>query len=84
MLSIVQVGLGEFGKARGDLLAGCRQNLLKIFDLLGRQLETLVEGDLLPGNYVVEWDATGLPSGVYLYALTWNGRTEFRRMMVVK
>jgi hypothetical protein len=42
---------------------------LKIHDVLGRKVATLVNETKEPGEYTVMWDATGLPSGVYLYRL---------------
>lgn len=43
---------------------------LKVFDVLGREVATLVEGDRNPGVHLVLFDAKDLPSGVYLYRLT--------------
>ena len=42
---------------------------LKVFDLLGREIATLVNDVLQPGAYTVRWDASAFPSGVYLYRL---------------
>ncbi len=42
---------------------------LTVFDLLGRVLSSLVAGERGPGNHTVEFDATGLSSGVYFYQL---------------
>jgi hypothetical protein len=38
---------------------------LKVFDILGREVATLVNEVQRPGIYRVKWDASGLPSGVY-------------------
>ncbi|MBX2990434.1 MAG: carboxypeptidase regulatory-like domain-containing protein [Bacteroidetes bacterium] len=38
---------------------------LKVYDLLGREVTTLVNGQMNPGSYSVRWDATGFASGVY-------------------
>ena len=40
---------------------------LTIFDLLGREVTTLVSEELSAGSYSTRWDAKGIPSGVYLY-----------------
>lgn len=40
---------------------------LAVYDLLGREVATLVNGVLQPGNYDITWDAEGFASGVYLY-----------------
>jgi hypothetical protein len=42
---------------------------LKVFDLLGREVTTLVEEVKQPGTYRVTWDASGLASGIYFYRL---------------
>jgi hypothetical protein len=42
---------------------------LKVFDLLGREVATLVDEQLPPGNYKREWHAQDMASGVYLYRL---------------
>ncbi len=43
---------------------------LRVFDVLGREVATLVDGVETPGHRSVQWDATGAASGVYLYRLT--------------
>lgn len=42
---------------------------LKVFNILGAEVATLVEGQKGAGRYNVKWDASALPSGVYLYQL---------------
>jgi len=42
---------------------------LRIFDLLGGEIATLVSRTLPPGRYTIVWDATSYPSGVYFYRL---------------
>jgi hypothetical protein len=42
---------------------------IKVFDILGSENETLVNEEKVAGNYEVEFDATGLPSGIYFYRL---------------
>jgi photosystem II stability/assembly factor-like uncharacterized protein/spore coat protein CotH len=42
---------------------------LKIYDLLGREITTLVNEQLRPGVYTVSWDATSYASGIYFYRL---------------
>lgn len=42
---------------------------IKIFDLYGREIETLVNKVIHPGIYQIEWDAAGLPAGIYLYRM---------------
>ncbi|MFQ5706763.1 MAG: YCF48-related protein [bacterium] len=42
---------------------------LKIYDILGREIATLVNERLNPGEYEVPWDASGIAGGVYIYQL---------------
>jgi photosystem II stability/assembly factor-like uncharacterized protein len=57
---------------------------LKIYDILGREIATLVNDKLSPGTYEVEWDASCYPSGVYFYKLITADFTETRKMVLVK
>ena len=57
---------------------------LKIYDLLGKEVTTLVNEKLSPGTYKYEFDGSGLPSGVYFYRLTAGEFMETKRMMLVK
>jgi hypothetical protein len=57
---------------------------LKVFDVLGRDVATLVNEVKLPGEYTVRWDATDLSSGVYFYRLTAAGRQLTRRMLLTR
>ncbi|NUN70321.1 MAG: SMP-30/gluconolactonase/LRE family protein [Bacteroidetes bacterium] len=43
---------------------------LKVLDMLGREVATLVGGDLNAGYYSYDWNASGLSSGVYIYRIT--------------
>ncbi|MBN8586346.1 MAG: T9SS type A sorting domain-containing protein [Ignavibacteria bacterium] len=55
-----------------------------IYDLLGREITTLVNEQLKPGSYSVDWDGTGFASGVYFYSLITEGFVETNRMVLVK
>ena len=55
-----------------------------IYDLLGRELTRLVNEMKTPGSYLVEWDATNMASGVYLYSLRVTGIVQSRRMILIK
>lgn len=57
---------------------------LDVFDILGRHVQTLVNDRLNPGSHEVAFDATGLPSGSYLYRLQTPAGLETRQMLVVK
>jgi ELWxxDGT repeat protein len=60
------------------------QTTLVIFDALGREVLTLVNGEMQAGEYQVSFNGDGLPSGMYLYRLQSNGRTESRKMLLMK
>lgn len=57
---------------------------LKVFDVLGREVATLVDGALEAGTHAVEFDATGLAGGVYLYRLQVGSRSETRTMLILR
>ena len=57
---------------------------LKVYDLMGREVSTLVNETLVPGAYSVKFDATNLSSGTYLYVLTSGGMRLTNKMMLLK
>jgi hypothetical protein len=57
---------------------------LKVYDLLGREVRTLVSENLHPGSYEVTFDASGLASGIYYYRLTAGEFTQSKRMMLLR
>jgi alkaline phosphatase D len=57
---------------------------LIIYDILGREVATLVNQNQKPGNYEVVWDATNQQSGVYFYQLTTNDFVETKKMLMIK
>ena len=58
---------------------------LKVFDLLGREVETLVDHIQSPGSYEVNFPRTKpLASGVYFYRLTSGGNTLVRKMVYIR
>jgi flagellar hook assembly protein FlgD len=63
---------------------------LRVFDVMGRQVRTLVDGFKPVGFYRVLWDGSDdrgnkLPSGVYIYQLIVNGRArDSRKLILVK
>ena len=46
---------------------------LTVFNVLGQEVETLVDGKLRAGSYEVSWNPTGQPSGVYFFRLSFAG-----------
>jgi hypothetical protein len=58
---------------------------LKIYNILGEEVTTLVSASLLSGSYVYEWDASGMASGVYLYRLqAGDGFVQTKKMLLVR
>lgn len=62
---------------------GSRQTL-KVYDVLGNEVATLVDEYRDAGVYEVEFDAGGLSSGVYFYKLTSGSFAETKKMIVIK
>jgi hypothetical protein len=57
---------------------------LSIYNLLGQEVATLIEGEQEPGRYDVKFDASGLPSGVYFYRLEAGNFIEQKKMILIK
>ncbi len=57
---------------------------LKVFDMLGREVETIVNSFQQAGNYKAVFAGNNLPSGVYMYKLTAGGFIETKKMLMIK
>lgn len=57
---------------------------LRVFDLLGREVATLVDGNRSSGLHRVDWDASRLASGVYLYRIEADGVSVTRRALLLR
>lgn len=57
---------------------------LKVFDALGRQVASLVNGQQTKGAHTVMFNASGLSSGIYFYQLNARGFSQVRKMMVIR
>ena len=57
---------------------------LKVYDIMGREVQTLINEKLTPGTYEVTFDGSALSSGVYFYKLISDGFTETKRMLMIK
>lgn len=57
---------------------------LKVYDMLGREVYTLINENLNAGAYTVTFDASSLNSGIYIYRLIANGFTDTKKMILVK
>jgi hypothetical protein len=57
---------------------------LKVYDMLGREVASLVEGVLQPGVYRIQWDARNIPSGVYYARLNSDQFSITRKTFLIK
>lgn len=57
---------------------------LSVFNVVGQPVAVLAEGTMSAGDHTFEWDATGLPSGMYIYQLEVANRIMTRKMTLVK
>ena len=60
------------------------QTLLKIYDLLGKEVFKLVDEELSAGSYKVTFDANSLHSGIYFYRLESSGFNNVRKMILLR
>jgi len=57
---------------------------LKVYDVLGREIATLVNKKQTPGNYTVQFSAAGLSAGVYFYKLDTGNFRSVKKMIIIK
>ncbi len=57
---------------------------LKIFDVTGREVATLLNREIPPGEYQFHWEASGIPSGVYFYRLQAERYSETKKLLLLK
>ncbi|HEY5533813.1 MAG TPA: T9SS type A sorting domain-containing protein [Ignavibacteria bacterium] len=58
---------------------------LKVFDILGKEIITLVNETKYPGNYEIKFDASNLSSGIYFYSLFIDGyKIDTKKMLLIK
>jgi xylan 1,4-beta-xylosidase len=57
---------------------------LKIYDVLGREVTTLVNNIQQAGSHTFEWDASGLPSGLYVYRIHAGDQVDSKKMLLMK
>ena len=69
----IKFGIPESGNVR-----------LVVYDILGKEVTTLLNERKNPGTYEVKFDASQLASGIYFYSLQTERVTETKRMLLVK
>jgi hypothetical protein len=58
--------------------------MLKIFDIAGNEIQTLVNSFTAPGDYSVQWDAGEFSSGVYFYKISIGNFSSVKKMLLLK
>jgi len=74
-------------KIRFDIPVGTRHGVfvqIQIFDISGRLVEKIVDGNMKTGRYEVEWNAAKYSSGVYFYTIISGDYVETKKMILVK
>ncbi|HEX2961255.1 MAG TPA: T9SS type A sorting domain-containing protein, partial [Ignavibacteriales bacterium] len=57
---------------------------LKVFNILGREVATLLDGFKAAGEYSVQFNAKNVPSGIYFYELRQGQYSEIKKMSLLK
>jgi hypothetical protein len=57
---------------------------IKVYDMLGREVATIVDENLQPGAYTRAWNAGNLASGVYFYRLISSSFLAVKKMMLIR
>ncbi len=65
-------------------IADARFVSIIVFDILGKQITTILKTTMNPGRYTVQWDAADLPSGVYFYRLQAGQFSETKKLVLMK
>ncbi len=57
---------------------------LSVMNIVGQEIEVLVDGQLNAGSYTADWNAAEFPSGVYIYKLTSGEFSDTKKMILIK
>jgi hypothetical protein len=57
---------------------------MKVYDILGKGIETLVNEEKPAGNYEINWNAAKLSSGVYFYRIKSGNFSQVKKMILMK
>ena len=57
---------------------------IKVYDVLGNEIAELVNEEKAKGTYAIDFNAAGLPSGIYFYRLTTGGYSATKKMILIK
>ncbi|MBI5470745.1 MAG: T9SS type A sorting domain-containing protein [Ignavibacteriae bacterium] len=76
----IKFRIGDVGGQRSEV----SRVMLKVYDVLGREVATLVDENLSAGKYEATFDAKGLASGLYFYRLQSGSFVETKKLMVLR
>ena len=74
----------KFDITRTEVRSRKSEVSLKIFDILGKEIQTLVNEQLQPGTYEITFDGSNLSSGIYYYKLISGDFIDSKKMMMIK
>ncbi len=57
---------------------------LKVFDVLGREMASILSEEMLAGTYTKQWNANGLPSGIYFYRLQTDNFIDTKKLILLR
>jgi hypothetical protein len=76
----IQYAIGSLPEGK----AGRQFVQLKVYDILGNEVATLVNEEKLAGEYEIEFDGSGLTSGIYFYKLRASSYIQIKKMLLIK
>ena len=88
-VTTIRFAIPEFSALRTTPLSALRilggdPVTLKVYDILGKEIATLVNDNLSPGTYSAKFDGSSFSSGVYFYKFTAGEYSETKRMLLIK
>ncbi len=70
--------------AGSTTLKGDNNVIIKVYDILGREIKTIVDQSQQPGNYNIQFDGSKFASGIYYYELQFANNVKVRKMLLLK
>ena len=58
--------------------------IIKVYDILGNEIKTLVNEEKTIGNYEIEFDGSNLASGIYLYRMQAGNFSDTKKLILIK
>ncbi|MCF8242017.1 MAG: T9SS type A sorting domain-containing protein [Melioribacteraceae bacterium] len=82
--SVDRRGKLDLSRSNMSELKSALQTKLIVYDVLGREVKTLINQPMKPGRHKIEFDASGLASGVYFYQLKTGEFRETKKMILLR